>query len=328
MRTTILVLVSLLGLSVSNCGSGIGTVIEKEQDGSIFAPRKRQKVAPPPSAQQDPQMAPINYSPDPINESTAAVPTVNPLPAPVYIPTPEETYAPSTLPSTVPNPLPTTIPTAITTLFVVISGNSTCHPARFRSTLPGLVRSSLFESFISTMMNTGYVSQNDNVIFACFETLSPQMQVYDMKLRPQMLSIHESQLDQIIVPQAQQAARIVVIGHSYGGWRSMKLLSSPQLQASVRAPIQLVTIDPISKVNCTNPLMPGCRQAPSDFTDVEFSILNTRTNWLNAVQEPGIILGSDTLPAAHVNLKFTGVNHFSIVNDTRLWQSITQFIPK
>jgi hypothetical protein len=194
--------------------------------------------------------------------------------------------------------------------------------------MPGLVNSDLFESFITTMMNTGYVKQNDNIIFACFETLSPQMQVYDVKYRPQMVSIHESQLDGIVIPQAQQAGRVVVIGHSYGGWKSMKLVSSPQLLGYVQAPIQLVTVDPISKVNCTNPLMPGCRQAPSDFTDVEFATLNSRTRWLNAVQEPGIVVGSDAMAAAHFNLKFTGANHFSIVNDARLWQAVTEFVPR
>lgn len=313
MRTAVVVLVCVLSFLVSNCGRGIESAVADGKSGSLFG-KRHQRSAPRPPMAQTPQTTPVNYSDASVNAQ--GIPVSNPLPAPVYIPQPGDNYAPSGMPA------------ALGTLFVIISGNSTCNPAVFSSPMPGLVNSSLFESFISTMMNTGYVKQNDNIIFACFETLSPQMQVYDVKYRPQMVSIHESQLDGIVIPQAQQADRVVVIGHSYGGWKSMKLLSSPQMQSYVQAPIQLVTVDPISKINCTNPLMPGCRQAPSDFTDVEFAVLNSRTRWLNAVQEPGIVVGSDAMPAAHVNLKFTGVNHFSIVTDQRLWQAITQFVPR
>ena len=312
-RTAVVVLVCALGLIVSNCGSGIESAVEDGKSGSLFGSRQRQRPSPPPMA-QSPQTAPVYYTD--ATSSAAPMPVSTPLPAPVYIPQPGDTYAPSGMQTT------------LGTLFVVISGNATCSPARFGGAMPGLVNSDLFESFITTMMNTGYVKQNDNIIFACFETLSPQMQVYDVKYRPQKVSIHESQLDGIVIPQAQQAGRVVVIGHSYGGWKSMKLVSSPQLLGYVQAPIQLVTVDPISKVNCTNPLMPGCRQAPSDFTDVEFATLNSRTRWLNAVQEPGIVVGSDAMAAAHFNLKFTGANHFSIVNDARLWQAVTEFVPR
>lgn len=302
MRTAVLTLACALSLVVSNCGTH-NEDAEDSKSGSLFGKRQRQKASQMSTAQMQ-------------QTGTTIFDGSNPMPPPVYIPQPGDTYA------------PTGMPTALGTLFVIISGNATCSPAGLGGPFPGLVSSSLFESFIVSMMNTGYVKQNDNIIFACFETLSPQMQVYDVKYRPQMVSIHESQLDGIVIPQAQQASRVVVIGHSYGGWKSMKLLSSQQLLSYVQAPIQLVTVDPISKVNCTNPLMPGCRQAPSDFTDVEFATLNSRTRWLNAVQEPGIVVGSDAMPAAHFNVKYTGVNHFTIVNDPRLWQAITEFVPR
>jgi hypothetical protein len=61
---------------------------------------------------------------------------------------------------------------------------------------------------------------------------------------------------------------------------------------------------------------------------VEFATLNSRTRWLNAVQEPGMVLGSDAMPAAHFNLQLNRANHFSIVNDARLWQAVTEFVPR
>ena len=304
MRTAGLILIVALGLLVSNCGTGFEDAVEDSKTGSIFAPRHRARQAPMPQAEANQNNYPV------VSQSGV------PLPAPVYIPQPQDVMSPSNMPQ------------ALGTLFVLVSGNSTCNRSVLGDRMPGLVETSLFDGFITWMMNTGYVQQNDNIIFACYETLSPQMQVYDVKYRPQMVSIHESELEGIVFAQAHQAQRIIILGHSYGGWKSMKMASSPQLLNYTRAPIELVTVDPISKINCTNPLMPGCRQAPSDFTDVEFATLNQRTRWMNAVQEPGVILGSDSMPAAHVNLKFTGVNHFTIVSDQRLWEAITNFIPR
>lgn len=242
-------------------------------------------------------------------------PVPAPLPAPVYIPQPGDSFSRSSATS------------PIRTLYVIVSGNATCRPAILGTNdVSGLTDNSLFQGFIATMMTPGYVTQEDNVIFACYETLSPQMQVYDVRNRPQMVPINEAELEGIVMPQAYLAQRIVIMGHSYGGWKSMKMASSAQLLPYTQAPIQLITIDPISKINCTNPFMPGCRQAPSDFTNVEFSTLHSRTRWLNAVQQPGVVLGSESMPAAHTNLEFTGVNHFTIVSDPRLWQAIHQFV--
>jgi hypothetical protein len=105
----------------------------------------------------------------------------------------------------------------------------------------------------------------------------------------------------------------------------MKLATALLQVPNIRVPFTLVTIDPISKVHCTSPLDPGCREAPQDFSPQELEQLNSRTRWLNAVQEPAVVLGSKPIAAAHVNLKIAG-NHFTIPKDTGLWQAIVQFV--
>jgi hypothetical protein len=74
----------------------------------------------------------------------------------------------------------------------------------------------------------------------------------------------------------------------------------------------------VSKVNCTNPLASECLGAPTDLTESELFSLNNGTRWLNAVQEPGLAIGSDAMAAAHIKLQFNGTNHFSIASDARV----------
>jgi len=211
------------------------------------------------------------------------------------------------------------------TLYVVVSGNATCTASTQRSPVPGLIATSLFEGFNETVLSRNMIGPNDDVIFACYERLSPMMQVYDLRLQPQMLPIEQSQLDAIVLGRVSLFQNVVIIGHSYGGWKSMKLATSLLQVLNIQAPLTLITIDPISKVHCQNPLDPGCREAPQDFSPQELQQLNSRTRWLNAVQEPAVILGSKPIAAAHVNLKIAG-NHFTIPKDTGLWQAIVQFM--
>lgn len=212
------------------------------------------------------------------------------------------------------------------TLYVIISGNATCHPVYYQDRFPGLIKSFLYSGFISNRIDTGLVRETDNIIFACYELMSPSMQFYDVRNQPKMTAIDHSQLDAIVLPQMKGYARTVVIGHSYGGWRAMKLVSSPQFQAYSNGNTSLVTVDPISKVNCQGPFDRDCRMAPSDFTHEELSNLHTTSRWLNAVQDLGIVIGSDAMPAAHANLTLSGVNHFTISTDPRLWTAINQFL--
>jgi len=319
MRTPFRAISSLFCLLVltSGCGSAIENAMDKTGANKPFASRRH------PNNETSTEVA--------SGQPTAPMgtPMGAPMNAPMGAPPAGTMTGPITSPMNTPQPGGFNSPMySGSTLYVVISGNATCSPALLgnifnRST--ELVSTSLFDGFKKSMMDKGFVRQTDNVIFACYERLSPQMQVYDLKNRPEVVPINEAQLDAVVIPQAQYASRVVIIGHSYGGWRAMHLASSQQTLAYVRAPIQLVTVDPISKANCTNPFMPGCRQAPADFGEQELATLHARTQWLNVVQTPGFI-ASDEIPAAHVNLKLRAASHFTIVTNPTLWQAVTQFV--
>ena len=214
---------------------------------------------------------------------------------------------------------------ATSNLYVVLSGNGTCNRNGTSSVVPGLKDVVLFDSFNRWLLTSGTLTGADNVIYACYEWLSPQMQFFELRGRPVMAPMHESQLDALVVSRAQNVRKIIIIGHSHAGWRAMKLASSPYLLSTVPVPILLASIDPVSRVTCQRLREPGCREAPSDFTPAEFYQLNTRTTWLNIYHQPAVFLGSGPIAAAHYNLHVL-VNHISMENDNSTWRSVTQFV--
>lgn len=218
--------------------------------------------------------------------------------------------------------------TSNSTLYVVIAGNGACRRNSTFSSVPGLVDTQLFRSFVETLLLPGRVGLQDNVIFTCYEWQSPQMKFYELRgAYRQMLPIHESQLDQVVASRLGQSQRVVIIGHSHAGWRAMKLASSPLFLNSVRVPILLATIDPVSRVNCQRLRDIGCRQAPTDLSAQEMYQLNTRTRWLNLYHEPAIILGSSPIAAAHWNVRINA-NHVRMQTDPNVWWNIARFVGK
>jgi hypothetical protein len=212
---------------------------------------------------------------------------------------------------------------SVSTLYVVIAGNGACRRNSTFRYPAGLVETELFQSFVNSMLLTRVVTPWDNVIFTCYEWQSPQMQFYDMRGSHQMFSLHESQLDQLVLGRAQNIRRLVIIGHSHAGWRAMKLATS--LLRITAQPILLATIDPVSRVTCQRLRDPGCREAPRDFSPQDFFNLNTRTRWLNLFHQPVIILGSSPIAAAHYNIQINA-NHVAMQTDPTVWEMIRRFV--
>jgi hypothetical protein len=291
----------IAAMFVASCGSQ-GTSELRDKIASPFASSRK---APQTPVEQQPPMpipAPSPVTPQP-QTPVVGDPSINQMPGSGV----NYMYSPSTL-------------------YVVMAGNATCNPLEFKEPYPGLIKTGLSYSFIKHLVESRYVTPSDNIIFSCYDPFSPTMRVYDVRNNPQSVAIDQAEFDNIVLPQVPNYSRVVVMGHSYGGWRAMKLVSSPQFQTVSRGNATLVTIDPISKTNCNTPLDKGCRMAPTDFDPGELLTLNSRTKWLNAVQAPGIVIGSDAMPAAHVNVKLAGTNHFLIVYDARLWIAINEVL--
>ena len=210
-------------------------------------------------------------------------------------------------------------------LFVVLSGNGSCDKGGGTVIAPGLRENELFWAFDQWVMPSGLVKPSDNVLYACYDWQSPVMRLYDLRYRQQMIPINETELDGFVYAHARTARKIVIIGHSHAGWRAMKLASSPLLTSFLPVPILLATIDAVSRVTCQRLREPGCREAPTDFSQMEWSILNTRTVWTNLYHQPAIILGSGPMAAAHFNQNFNA-NHVQMQTDPYVWQSVRNFI--
>lgn len=211
------------------------------------------------------------------------------------------------------------------TLWVVLSGNGTCRRPVNSRFVPKLINAKLFEAFHQTFWRTGAIEDDDSVIYGCYEWLSPQMQVLDLRGGASMVPVHESGLDQFVADRADSFSNIIIIGHSHAGWLAMKLASSDRLLAVTEAPVALVTMDPVSRVTCQQLREPGCREAPRDFTAAELSTLHVRTRWLNIYHSPAAVLGSGSIAAAHKNTRIS-VNHVRMEDSPFAWRIVSDFI--
>jgi hypothetical protein len=99
---------------------------------------------------------------------------------------------------------------------------------------------------------------------------------------------------------------VFAIGHSYGGWLGMKLLSSPRLsEGSIQS---FHSIDPISRTNCRleNPFSWGnCTTAPTDFKPAELDQISSVTqHWMNSWQDQTFVLHSSEIEQANQNIYY------------------------
>ncbi len=217
-------------------------------------------------------------------------------------------------------------PEGSSTLYVVIGGNGTCRYSKPSAMFSTLKSNSLFSSFESWIIQKGLLKASDNVLFVCYEWLSPMMQYFDLRYQPVMTPIHESALDELVLARAAGQARVVIMGHSHGGWRAMKLAASPYL-ASTLAGIRrtLISIDPVSRVTCLRLRDSGCREAPRDFSDAEINYLSNYVLWFNAYQEGVGVLRSGAATGARVNFP-VDANHVSIQTSQIVWQSVLHWL--
>ena len=210
-------------------------------------------------------------------------------------------------------------------LFVVISGNGTCNPRLDSRVIPGLWSTDTFDYFVGNVLNRGMVRPQDDVLFICYERLSPEMNFFYLRSSRSMQSIHEAQVDSLVLSHAQGVRQLIMVGYSYGGWRAMKLASSPLILAAMQTPTLLVTIDPISKIYCAGAFDSGCHDAPQDFSGQELQILSTRTRWINLYETRGLLVSSGCMPNASQNYEIDAV-HLNITKRGEVWGTIVQFL--
>lgn len=125
-----------------------------------------------------------------------------------------------------------------------------------------------------------------------------------------------------IQQQMEFFTHVFVVGHSYGGWLSMKLVESYQGVADKIKTLH--TIDPISKELCYFDNVSECLSAPRDIKEParEHIKANTET-WVNAWQDVTFFLHSSPIPEADQNPQYE-VEHWDIDNNEELWEDINR----
>jgi len=120
--------------------------------------------------------------------------------------------------------------------------------------------------------------------------------------------------------------RIVIIGHSYGGWTAMKSAFAVGTNIDL-----LVTIDPISLEKCTHGswIMKGdyCKMFPPDFETFRLESLASLTGeWLHFWQTQQASLHSGPVSIMNPNLKEERIaaRHDTIDTNDRVWRSIEE----
>ena len=146
----------------------------------------------------------------------------------------------------------------------------------------------------------------------------------------EMIGTFNSLLDGVKRPQ------LYIVGHSYGGWTSMKMATNVTADAEMAA---LITVDPISKQNCTpNTIInyvnsqpdSRCKEPPSDFGAEQIDEIARRTHfWLNVYQTDFAPLHSGPIFAAQNLLKTYPTSNFShsaVIDDPDVRENITKVL--
>ncbi len=133
--------------------------------------------------------------------------------------------------------------------------------------------------------------------------------------------------------KGHHSVRIGLVGHSYGGWTAMKLapLLDPQFKLHV-----MVTLDPISKVECTPQgfidvlfsgiPQPGCVRAPRDISQPNLDKIKPAKPWVNYYQTNYNLLHSSPIDQVkNIQKSYTGPDfepHLGFIRDPKLFQEI------
>lgn len=120
---------------------------------------------------------------------------------------------------------------------------------------------------------------------------------------------------------ASSAERLILAGHSYGGWLAMK--SAAVLKERLDT---LITIDPISRVKCTILTPAGCVSSPSDIRGDELAAIRANSGrWANFWQKKTLYLHSSPISEADENVE-ERVGHTSIDTVTNVWSRVARAV--
>ncbi len=211
-------------------------------------------------------------------------------------------------------------------LAIVMSGNKSCHRHNNNPSSP--VRASIFPDFnrFKDKMERTENLEIDYVL-TCYDGLG-RLYMTNSTNPENVLSADEDGVLPFIEEfrRVRPNHRLLLIGHSYGGWLSLKTTLHLHSELESLPRLTLVTIDPISKVNCS-PFKPfGCSSSPTDISGDEYQAISGSSNpWLNFYQRQTPIVRGSAIEKASHNIEVSAT-HMDIDNQPLVWESIEKAI--
>ena len=147
----------------------------------------------------------------------------------------------------------------------------------------------------------------------------------------------------LLQKNAREKVRMGIVGHSYGGWTAMQVATKIiDLKSDRLNLLGLVTLDPISRVDCTpggfieatftGQAQPGCQRAPTDMTGKELENIKKSTQWVNYYQTSVTVLHSGPIEGVtnkKKNYQGDGLDgHIEFVTDDTIYKDITGLFNK
>jgi pimeloyl-ACP methyl ester carboxylesterase len=206
-------------------------------------------------------------------------------------------------------------------LFIVMGGNATCEPDKDGGE-DSPFASGLFLSFKQRIYEPREASGlATEALITCYGSDAVVVNAWasnpDDVSRDDQLGFADK-----VLSAMQEEREIYLIGHSYGGWLSMKLASHLNEQnTKIKG---LFTVDPISRKYCTFSLPTGCQQFPGDISkQAQLALKEGSELWHNYYQTQTWYLHSASAEHADKNQKFP-VSHSNIDSHAPMWDEISQ----
>ncbi len=207
-------------------------------------------------------------------------------------------------------------------VFFLLGGRASCSDRRGTPD-EGPRGSGLFESFLEIRKRIFDESGVEAEYFSACHMGGTNLQAYASSWEPEVRYWQSEKQLREQVRQKQMAmvsGRAVVVGHSYGGWITMSLLSREMQDQTVD---HVYTIDAISKVTCSFGSPSGCQSAPEDIrADERQRIADNSERWSNYYQTNTFYLHSGPINEADENVHLAKRSHTDIDKAVEAWADI------
>lgn len=207
-------------------------------------------------------------------------------------------------------------------LLVFMGGNTSCgKDAEGRSNSPyGM---SMYRPAYELMqfMHT-QLGIKARFVVSCYDD-SPNVSYSMSSKAKQIFRGDRHKLDDVIEREMHPDAPVFIMGHSYGGWLAMK---SAIVLGNKRSFAGVVTIDPISRVNCSYDRPIGCQESPQDIDSSSRRFINEKSDhWINLYQTKTWYLHASPYKEADKNEKISA-SHTAIDTHSRTWEVIRKMV--